>query len=353
MEGAAGAALDVVAGREAVVLVDDASDARGAAREVEVSAAGRVVRGRFAVVVDEGASEALGVVLPGDDRVVAAGTAGVLRTVGFLFSSPDVTEDRSGSASDDAVLLANAVLLTAVPGAGRVGGLFKLDPTVLVRAVALASGFDAVEARVVEAAAAGRRAPAAAVLLVAAGRRGGTGSLGPGAGALEAMVRRAVDVGVEGAVDFFRCGLAAAGELAMPALSAAASLAGVGASIAGLASGAACADQGDAVEADEGRGPLRAAGARTVAAPSMLCSVWGHRVDSAAHARKRQRTHLQPNTPASVSLALLYHLIWVASPRKRPSNSHFESVCRPADMSYSTLESLVTRETSRQGHSCP
>ena len=204
-----GAALVVVEGRAPVVLVDDASDARGLAR-VEASAAGRVVRGRLAPAVVEGAIDCLDVVLPGDDRVAALGNAGVLRTVGFLFSSPDVTEDRSGSASEAVDLEAKPVLLAADAGAGRVGGLFKLDPTVLAREVALDSGFDAVavEARALLVAAAGRRALAVTLPLAAVGRRGGMASL-LAEPALEAILRRTDDVGVEGAGSFFRCGLPA------------------------------------------------------------------------------------------------------------------------------------------------
>jgi hypothetical protein len=142
----AGAALVVVDGRAlVVVLVEDASDARGVARVVDASAAGRVVRGRFAVVV-EGAIDCLElvVVFPGDARVAAVVVPGVLRTVvAFLVSSPEVTEDRSGSASDAVARELIPGLLAAVPGTGRVGGLLRLDPTVLTREVEPVVGFDA------------------------------------------------------------------------------------------------------------------------------------------------------------------------------------------------------------------
>lgn len=230
-----GAALVVVVeGREAVVLVEEASDARGAVRLVDdASAAVRVVRGRFAVVVvavDE-ASDGLEVaVFPGDARVAVPDTRGVLRTVGFLFSSPDVTDDNSGSASE-VVLDDNAVLLGTVPGAGRVGGLFKLDPIVLVRDVELDSGLVelAVAVRVVFVD--GR----VALVVAAPGRRGATdleparGSLAADDEALEAIFRRTEDVGVEGAGNFFRCGLPAAWGV-LEGASAGAGLAGVGAS---------------------------------------------------------------------------------------------------------------------------
>jgi hypothetical protein len=223
-----GAALVVVDGRAlVVVLVEEASDARGVARVVEASAAGRVVRGRFAVVV-EGARDCLElvVVFPGDARVAAAAVPGVLRTaVAFLFSSPEVTEDRSGSASDAVALELIPGLLAAVPGTGRVGGLFRLDPTVLTRDVELVAGLDAVvEARAVLVDVVGRRAPTVAVLLAVVGRRGGTASLLAEEPALEAILRRTDDVGVEGAGNFFRRGV-----LGGPSWS----LAGVGTSMVG------------------------------------------------------------------------------------------------------------------------
>jgi hypothetical protein len=134
-----------------VVRVDDGSDARGVVLVAELSPAGRVVvRGRFAVDVVAAGRKVGG--LPGDALEAAVEVRVVLRAAGRLFSSPDVTDDRSGSASEPAVdLEASPVLLATVPGGGRVGGLFKLDPAVPDRIVALASGFDAVvEARAVE-----------------------------------------------------------------------------------------------------------------------------------------------------------------------------------------------------------
>lgn len=226
-----GATRVVVEGRAPVVLVDEASDARGVARAVEASAAGRVVRGRFAPVVVEGAIDCRDVVFPGDERVAAPGTTGVLRTVGFRFSSPDVTDESSGSASDAVGFGVSPVLLAADPGVGRVGGLFRLEPTVLAREVALDSGFDAVavdaRALLVDAAV-GRRAPTVAVPLAAVGLRGGTASL-PAEPAFEAILRRTDDVGVEGAGSFLRCGLPGGAALVLEGASA--SLAGVGASI--------------------------------------------------------------------------------------------------------------------------
>lgn len=204
-----GAALAVVAGREAVVLAEGARDERVVPRVVgcEASAAGREVRGRFAAVEEEGASDDLEDTFPGGDRIAEPAIAGVLRAAGFLFSSPDVTDDSSGSASDAVDLEANPPLLAADPGAGRVGGLFKLDPTVPVRDMELDEGFDAlIEGRAVLAAAAGRRAPTVAVPPVVVGRRGGTASL-PAEPNCEAILRRTDDVGVEGGGSFLRCGL--------------------------------------------------------------------------------------------------------------------------------------------------
>lgn len=206
----------VVDGRAPVVLVDAASDVRVDGRVVEASAAVRVVRGRFAavVVVEEGAIDCLDVVFPGDALAVVEDAAGVLRTVpGFLFSSPDVTADKSGSASEAVDLEVKPVLLTDEPGAGRVGGLFRLDPTVLTRDVVLVVGLDAlVEARAVGVVvdAVGRRAPTVAVPLAedAVGRRGGADSFAAEA-ALDAILRRTEDAGVEGAGNFCRSGLCA------------------------------------------------------------------------------------------------------------------------------------------------
>jgi hypothetical protein len=185
-------ALGVAVGREAIDLADEASDVRDAALDAGLSTEGRVVRGRFAgavVVVGRAA-----VVFPGEDLVVAAEANVVLRAVGLLFSSPEVTDDRSGSASDAAAdREAKAVFLATVPAAGRVGGLFKLDPAVAVRVVELEGAFDAAEALAVRDAA-GRRA-GAEVPLVVVGRRGGIESLEVD-DALDAILRRAGEAGV-------------------------------------------------------------------------------------------------------------------------------------------------------------
>lgn len=199
----------VVDGRVVAGLVAPESEARGVARVVELSpAAGRVlVRGRFAAAVDEAAVEVR--VVPemevledaGDLVPAAVEDSPVRRTVGFLFSSPEVMEAMSGSDSEAVDLCVRPVRLAVVPGAGRVGGLFRLEPAVPERIVELASGREAV----VEALAVpvvdvvGRRAeaavPAAAVVV---GRRGGTGSLEEAAGALEAILRRVVVEGEAG-----------------------------------------------------------------------------------------------------------------------------------------------------------
>jgi hypothetical protein len=203
-----GAALAVVVGRAAVVFEEEASEERPVARvvECEASAMGRVVKGRFAAVEEEGASDDLESAFPGGDRIAPV-AAGILREAGFLFSSPEVTDESSGSASEAVDLEVNPPLLAADPGTGRVGGLFRLDPTVLVRETELDDGFDALnEGRAVLAAAAGRRAPTVAVPLVVVGRRGGTASL-PAELDCEAILRRTEDVGVEGGGSFLRCGL--------------------------------------------------------------------------------------------------------------------------------------------------
>lgn len=238
-------------GRVAPGLVDGAREVRGA-RVVAGSAAGRVVSDRLAAVavevvdVDEEASDWRdGLGFAGDGRVALA--AGALRTVvAFFFSSPDVSDERSGSASDvvldvedKAVRLATAA---AVAVGGRVGGLFRLVPTALVRDVELDGAFVApVAVRVVLVDdAAGRRAPPAVVALVVVGRRGGTVSFDPEGGALEAILRRTDDVGVEGAGSFFGWGLAV-GKLSDALLSPEPWF-GTGVSI-GRSSSGACADQ--------------------------------------------------------------------------------------------------------------
>lgn len=196
-------------GREFVVFagVDAGREARGVARVVVASALGReVVEGRLTAVV-VGAMVDLrsdGVALP-----AAAVPAKLLRTVGFLFSSPEVTEARSGSASPAAAFVPNAVRLAAVPTGARVGGLLRLLPAPARREVLLARGFDALlGGRVVvfvDDAAGARRAAGAALLLVAAGLRGGTGSF---LGAEEAILRRRTDEGEDGGGNDTCCGLA-------------------------------------------------------------------------------------------------------------------------------------------------
>jgi hypothetical protein len=224
--------------------VEAASDVRGVARVVVFSALGRdVVDGRFAAVV-EGAIVDLrsdGAALP---AVLAPPT--VLRTAGFLVSSPEVTTDSSGSASAWALFVRNPVRLAAVPAGARVGGLFRLDPVPARRDVLLASGFDALEGgRVVVFvvdAAVGRRAPAeAAVPLAAAGRRGGTASF---LGALEAIFLRTTDEGEDGGGSACCWGLAGTLEIFAAAVLLAASLAEVlepSATILGQLPGQGCA----------------------------------------------------------------------------------------------------------------
>ena len=180
--------------------VEDARDARGVARVVVLSALGRdVVDGRFAevvegVIVDRRSD---GVALP----AAALAPPMVLRIAGFLFSSPEVTDDSSSSVSDGVGLDANPVRLAAILGVARVEGLFKLDPVAARRDVELVRGFDALEGACIVAvdAAAGRRVPAEAVVpFAAAGRRGGTGSFFAAEDELEAILRRTTDEGEEG-----------------------------------------------------------------------------------------------------------------------------------------------------------
>lgn len=198
--------LAAAAGRVVAGLVEEAREARGA-RVVAVSTEGRVVEVRFAAVVAvvvEDASDGLDAGLLGDGRATVADATDGLRTVVdfFLLSSPDVTEDTSGSASE-AVLDDEIVLLAAVPGTERVGGLLRVDATVLVREVELEGGFAAVVVvRVVPVdGATGRRAAAAGVL-VTVGRRVAAASLEAGEGPLEAILRRTDEVGIEGAGSF-------------------------------------------------------------------------------------------------------------------------------------------------------
>ena len=172
-----GIVRDVGAGRAVVDLVEAARDVRGVALGAESAVVREEVRGRFAVVLVGAMVDlrSVAAVFPGDDLVATVEERVVRRAAGFLFSSPDVMDDRSGSASDVVDLEVNAVLLAAVPGAGRVGGLLRPDATVLVRALELVVVRDAVvEGRVAveDVDAAGRRAPN--VVAPPAGRRGGT-----------------------------------------------------------------------------------------------------------------------------------------------------------------------------------
>ena len=218
-----------IEGREAAGFagVDAGREARGVARVVVFSALGReVVEGRFAAVVvgaivdlrSAGAARPAVLVVP----------AKLLRTAGFLFSSPGVTADRSGSASPVAVFVPSAVRLAAVPTGARVGGLFKLLAAPARREVLRSRGFDAllggrVVVFVVDAAA-GRRAAGAALLLAAAGLRSGTGSF---LGAEEAILRRRTDEGEDGGGSDTCCGLAGTLAIFAGTLLLAASLAGV------------------------------------------------------------------------------------------------------------------------------
>ena len=123
----------------------------------------------------------------------------VLRAVVLrFFSSPEVTDDSSASdvAWDRA---AKPVLRAAVPGAGRVGGLFKLEPAADERIVELPGVLEAmVDGRavleeVVELEAASGRRAVVPPDGVAVGRRGGMPSLvaADEEGPDDAMLRRA------------------------------------------------------------------------------------------------------------------------------------------------------------------
>ena len=235
----------LTAGRVAVGFeVEGARDVRGVARVAVCSALGReAVDGRFAAVVEGAMVDLLseGVALP-----AALAPPMVLRTAGFLFSSPEVSDDGSGSASPWALFVPNPMRLAVAPAGARVGGLLRLDPAPARRDVLLASGFDALDGgRVVVFvvdAAAGRRAPAEAVVpLAAAGRRGGTGSF---LGALEAIFLRIADEGEDGGGSECCWGLAGTLEIFAAALLRAASLAEVlepSATILGWLPGQGCA----------------------------------------------------------------------------------------------------------------
>jgi hypothetical protein len=202
-----GAARVVADGRVVVGREDEDSDVRGAALATGASTVERE-SGRFAAVVPGAAmpdfrSVVVVGVLPGDALGVAGEARVVLRAAGFLLSSPDVIEAMSVSASEAMDFEANAVLLAALPAAGRVGGLLRLAPDVLVRAIELAGAFDAlVGVRAVDVDAAGRRAP---VAVIPGGRRGGAFSdLEAAPGAVEDMLARADAVlGLEARLELF------------------------------------------------------------------------------------------------------------------------------------------------------
>lgn len=168
-------ALVDVAGRVAAGLVPDAREARGAVRVAEVSALVRdVAVGRLgaAAVLDgvmverRSAAEAT---FEGEDFDAVEDNKADIRltwplTPSFLFSSPEVRDERSCSWSDVVLFEVEVRPVRRVPvaGAGRVGGLFRLDPSVEDLVVV-------VEGRVVVVA--GRLA-AAPVVAVDRGRRG-------------------------------------------------------------------------------------------------------------------------------------------------------------------------------------
>jgi hypothetical protein len=172
-----------VAGARAVVVgrTFEMREVRGAVLLAAGSAAARevVVVGRLgAAVVDDTVGLLSAVVVFPGERVLVEEVNVDFRAAtllaGFLFSSPEVMDERSGSWSDAVDLDApRAVFLAVVPGAGRVGGLLRLDPSTLLRLVVVVEeGLDRVEdlAAVVEVVA-GRFAAAAVVELVN-GRRG-------------------------------------------------------------------------------------------------------------------------------------------------------------------------------------
>ena len=175
-----GALVDVV-GRVAAGLVPDAGEARGAVRVAEVSALVRdVAVGRLgaAAVLDGVMVErrsAVEATFEGEDFDAVEDKADIRLvwplTPSFLFSSPEVRDERSYSWSDVVLFEVEVRPVRRVPiaGAGRVGGLFRLDPSV-EDLVAEARGFVVVvEGRVVVVA--GRLA-ADPVVAVDRGRRG-------------------------------------------------------------------------------------------------------------------------------------------------------------------------------------
>lgn len=177
-----GALVDV-AGRVAAGLVPDAREARGAIRVAEVSALVRdVVVGRLgaAAVLDGVIVErrsAVEATPEGEDLDAVEDDKVDIRLVwpltpSFLFSSPEVRDERSYSWSDVVLFEVEVRSVRRVPmaGAGRVGGLFRLDPSAEDLVLEAARGFVVVvKGRVVVVA--GRLA-AAPVVAVDRGRRG-------------------------------------------------------------------------------------------------------------------------------------------------------------------------------------
>jgi len=98
--------FELAVGRATVERVEEARDVRGAVRAAGASFPGRAVVAARLVAVAAGATlAAVGFLsataaFPGDDRVVEEVNSPALRgttPAGFLFSSPDVMEARSGS----------------------------------------------------------------------------------------------------------------------------------------------------------------------------------------------------------------------------------------------------------------
>jgi hypothetical protein len=137
---AAAAAGRVVAGR----VVEADSEAREAAREGVVSVLERdVIPGRFVADVADSVDLRWAAVLLGVARAAALVTVGGRRAVGvdFFLSSPDVTDERSGSASDAFALdvLGGWVGRRArVLATGRAAGLVVVEAAAPMREAALA-----------------------------------------------------------------------------------------------------------------------------------------------------------------------------------------------------------------------
>jgi hypothetical protein len=176
----AAAAGRVVAGR----VVEADSEAREAAREGVVSVLERdVIPGRFVADVADSVDLRSAAVLVGVARAAALVTVGGRRAVGvdFFLSSPDVTDERSGSASDALALdvLGGWVGRRArVLAAGRAAGLVVVEAAAPMREAALAGDrVAAVEAFAfaLAALAVGRRTGWAPAVPPKVPRRGGAG----------------------------------------------------------------------------------------------------------------------------------------------------------------------------------